>query len=152
LWEIEAKIERVSKRLAASIKPNPRSSKNPHQSRRDKQIRWFDPKSFVLNPLPVVYLSQRVNSFRRSHRMNLQIEVPSNLELLLRKRAEEEGVPVEAIVLAAVTDKLENTTSFSPDYTADQFSSWLRAWADRFPKLDVLIDDSRESIYEGRGE
>jgi hypothetical protein len=84
--------------------------------------------------------------------MNLRIEVPSNLEPLLRKRAEEEGVPVEAIVLAAVTDKLENTTSFSPDYTADQFSSWLRAWADRFPKLDVLIDDSCKSIYEGRGE
>lgn len=84
--------------------------------------------------------------------MNLRIEVPSNLELLLRKRAEEEGVPVEAIVLAAVTDKLGNTTATSPDYTVDQFSTWLRAWADRFPKLDVVIDDSRESIYEGRGE
>lgn len=32
-----------------------------------------------------------------------RIEVPSNLELLHRKHAEEEGVPVEAIVLVAVT-------------------------------------------------
>ena len=84
--------------------------------------------------------------------MNLRIEVPSDLELLLLKCAEEEGVPVEAIVLAAVTDKLGNTTAVSPDYTADQFSTWIRAWADRFPKLDIVIDDSRESIYEGRGE
>ena len=84
--------------------------------------------------------------------MNLRIEVPSNLELLLRERAEEEGVPVEAIVLAAVTDKLRNTTVASPSYTADQFSNWLAAWANRFPKLDHVVDDSRESIYEGRGE
>jgi hypothetical protein len=84
--------------------------------------------------------------------MNLRIEVPSNLELLLRERAEEEGVPVEAIVLAAVTDKLRNTTAASPSYTADQFSTWLVAWANRFPKLDNVIDDSRESMYEGRGE
>jgi hypothetical protein len=84
--------------------------------------------------------------------MNLRIEVPSNLELLLRKRAEEEGVPVEAIVLAAVTDKLVPHTASLTECTPDQFSAWLRTWADRFPKLDVLIDDSRESIYEGRGE
>jgi hypothetical protein len=79
--------------------------------------------------------------------MNLRIEVPSNLELLLRKRAEEDGVPVEEIVLAAVTDKLGTPNTVSPDYTADQFLTWLNAWADRFPKSDVLIDDSRESIY-----
>ena len=38
--------------------------------------------------------------------VNLRIEVPANLELLLKQRAEQAGVPVESFVLQAVTDRL----------------------------------------------
>ena len=36
--------------------------------------------------------------------------------------------------------------------TLDEWSRTLRAWATGHPVRTVLADDSRESIYEGRGE
>jgi len=36
--------------------------------------------------------------------------------------------------------------------STSNFSQWLREWSSRFPKLEHPIDDSRESIYAGRGE
>ena len=36
--------------------------------------------------------------------------------------------------------------------TADEWSRALRAWAASHPLRTVCADDSRESIYEGRGE
>jgi hypothetical protein len=38
------------------------------------------------------------------------------------------------------------------DATADEWVRALRAWAASHPIGAVLADDSRESIYEGRGE
>ena len=37
------------------------------------------------------------------------------------------------------------------DVTADEWARALRAWAASHPVGAVLADDSRESIYEGRG-
>lgn len=39
-----------------------------------------------------------------------------------------------------------------PGETAEEWIARLRAWCERQPRLDVIADDSRESIYEGRGE
>jgi hypothetical protein len=36
--------------------------------------------------------------------------------------------------------------------TAEQWSREWRAWAESHPELDHIADDSRESIYAGRGE
>lgn len=36
--------------------------------------------------------------------------------------------------------------------TAEEWIAKFRAWAASHPKSDVIADDSRESIYEGRGE
>ncbi len=77
--------------------------------------------------------------------MNLRIEVPANLELLLKERAQQAGVPVESFVLQAVTEHLAETQAHESTLNADEFSLWLRRWADRFPKLDHVIDDSRDS-------
>lgn len=84
--------------------------------------------------------------------MNLKIEVPANLEPLLRERAAQAGVPVESFVLQAVTEQLAATDAPGAAIGAEEFSAWLRQWAAQFPKLDHEIDDSRESIYAGRGE
>ena len=84
--------------------------------------------------------------------MNLRIEVPANLELLLKQRAQQAGVPVESFVLQAVTDRLAEADATDSSVTVEEFSLWLRQWADRFPKLDNAVDDSRDSIYAGRGE
>jgi hypothetical protein len=39
-----------------------------------------------------------------------------------------------------------------PGETAEEWIARLRAWAESHPKRDIVIDDSRETIYEGRGE
>ena len=46
--------------------------------------------------------------------------------------------------------KVERTKAV--DVTADEWARALRAWAASHPVGTVLADDSRESIYEGRGE
>jgi hypothetical protein len=82
--------------------------------------------------------------------MNLKIEVPANLEPLLRRRAAQAGVPVESFVLQAVTEHLAVTDAPRASIGAEDFSAWLRQWAAQFPKLEHAIEDSRESIYTGR--
>lgn len=84
--------------------------------------------------------------------MNLRIQVPANLEAILRQRAEQEGVPVESFVLQAVTERLAETEQSGHQGTAEEFSSWLRQWANSFPKLETAVDDSRDGIYGSRGE
>jgi hypothetical protein len=39
-----------------------------------------------------------------------------------------------------------------PDETPEQWAARLVAWAESRPKRAIEIDDSRETIYEGRGE
>lgn len=40
----------------------------------------------------------------------------------------------------------------SPDETKEEWKARLRAWAEGYPDRPVEIDDSRETIYAGRGE
>lgn len=46
--------------------------------------------------------------------------------------------------------KVERTKAV--DLTADDWVRALRVWAASHPVGDLLADDSREGIYEGRGE
>jgi Arc/MetJ-type ribon-helix-helix transcriptional regulator len=39
-----------------------------------------------------------------------------------------------------------------PQETPDQWALRLKAWVDAHPSRQLTIDDSRESIYAGRGE
>ncbi|MFN9714718.1 MAG: hypothetical protein ACK57G_13080 [Planctomycetota bacterium] len=84
--------------------------------------------------------------------VNLRIEVPANLENLLKERAHQAGVPVESFVLQSVTERLAESEPTIVATNTEDFNLWLRKWADRFPKLEHPVDDSRESIYAGRGE
>lgn len=84
--------------------------------------------------------------------VNLKIQLPDNLEAILKEHARRAGVPVESIVIQALTEGLSDLTQPDNHATADEFSTWLREWANKFPKLDHPIDDSRDSIYAGRGE
>ena len=59
-------------------------------------------------------------------------------------------------VLQEMMDERETTQpqerSFSVNTTADEWARTLRAWAASHPVSTVIADDSRESIYAGRGE
>jgi hypothetical protein len=68
------------------------------------------------------------------------------------------GLP-EAVVsdLQRLVETLRNgveTISAPParEETAEEWITRLRKWTEGHPKREIEIDDSRESIYEGRGE
>ena len=84
--------------------------------------------------------------------MNLQIHLPDELEAILREQSTREGIPIESFVVQAVTERLAASVGEVSTVGASDFSHWLHKWAHRFPKPDRPIDDSRESIYLGRGE
>lgn len=85
--------------------------------------------------------------------MNLRIDVPADIEKLLKAKAAEAGVAVEAFVLAAVNDRLASSENVdAAALSAEQFSNWLVEWSKKFPVLEHPVDDSRESIYAGRGD
>jgi hypothetical protein len=94
----------------------------------------------------------KLSGLKMESTVNLRIEVPANLENLLKERAKQAGVPVESFVLQSVTDRLGQPEAIDRAINAEEFSLWLRKWADRFPKLEHPVDDSRDSIYAGRGE
>ena len=90
--------------------------------------------------------------------MVLSIELTPEMEARLRERAAAEGKDPNALVLEAVAEKLS-----APNGPASQSASEgrLQAWnrflaatrdhAAALPPAH-FVDDSRESIYEGRGE
>ena len=85
--------------------------------------------------------------------MNLRIEVPLHIEELLKLKAAQAGLDVEAFVLETISERLKPSSDGNmSSISAEQFSKWIANWSKQFPMLDRQIDDSRESIYAGRGE
>jgi hypothetical protein len=68
--------------------------------------------------------------------------------------AREKGVSVDQLLSDLLPD-VNGDAGNQPFYktaTADEWSRELRNWAASHPTRNVVADDSRESIYEGRGE
>ena len=64
------------------------------------------------------------------------------------------GLSPEAIrTVEALVVSLRGRETETPERRDPQsWSKALREWAASHAKRDIVIDDSRESIYEGRGE
>lgn len=85
--------------------------------------------------------------------MNVSITFPNDLELVLRQRAAATGQDVETFVQQLVAERLLEEERESPLNTSPaEFERRLDAWIQLHPVLDRAVDDSRESIYAGRGE
>ncbi len=85
--------------------------------------------------------------------MTLQLSLPAALEDQLRRRATEEGVNVEKYVEAAVIDRLNACTDSVPKQRSrEEFFQALDDIIALHPRISGHVDDSRESIYAGRGE
>jgi predicted transcriptional regulator len=88
--------------------------------------------------------------------MSVTIPFPPEIEAKLRERAAASGKDVDAFIREAVEEKLGRSTA--ADKTAGQwtaeFDAWMREVAARAPSYPpgFVLDDSREKIYEGRGE
>src|SRR3954463_15398957 len=84
--------------------------------------------------------------------MRITIEIPDELEGKLRKLAEVKNQTPEEYARRLVIGAAE-AASFPPDESAEEWIARFQAWVDshkgrEFPQT---VDDSRESIYEGRG-
>ena len=84
--------------------------------------------------------------------MNIKINLPNELESILRERAAKEGIPIESFVIQAVAERLVDSNVDENPISTSNFTQWLRGWSSHFLKLNQPVDDSRESIYAGCGE
>ena len=97
--------------------------------------------------------------------MTLHLELPTEIEQALRAHAEAAGQPIDAFVAECVAQRLavpepparevpvpETKHVARAGRSQRQFAERLKAFIDLHPRLDTPVDDSRESIYAGRGE
>ncbi len=82
--------------------------------------------------------------------MIIKIELPPEMESALKDRAAAVGQGVDEFVRRVIVQQLEEEEAPQPDTDIAHFSERLRAWIALHPVLDHPVDDSRESIYEGR--
>jgi len=72
----------------------------------------------------------------------------------LKAKAEAQGVPLASLLRPLAENGSEQTPE-QPFYATATPEEWVKAfrqWAASHRTLPYLVDDSRESIYEGRGE
>ena len=85
--------------------------------------------------------------------MNLTLHLSAELESKLRAQAQAMGKPPEELVLNAVQDKLASPEDSSAMLPREQWQARFEAFLASIPRTNAtFVDDSRESIYEGRGE
>jgi hypothetical protein len=86
--------------------------------------------------------------------MTLELKIPSETEAKLRERAAAAGQDLETFVLQAVAEKLTEAESqpILPSRNGKDWRNKLLACIDLHPVVTHFVDDSRESIYAGRGE
>ncbi|HOB72952.1 MAG TPA: hypothetical protein PKG54_00365 [Phycisphaerae bacterium] len=87
--------------------------------------------------------------------MTLQIELSPEIEARLREQAAAVGKDPAAFAREAVEEKLAASARPAADSSKlsnkQRAAKWL-AWVDSHRPVGHFVDDSRESIYEGRGE
>lgn len=82
------------------------------------------------------------------------LAISEPLENKLQARAAAQGRDIASVALELVEQGLREVTptpsarDLTPEQRLKNFKEYLK---DR-PRIDVVVDDSRESIYEGRGE
>jgi hypothetical protein len=85
--------------------------------------------------------------------MNLTLHLTPNTEAKLKEQASITGRSLEEIALEALQEKLaasgEEDESLTPASRLTEFQAWL---ASHPASSAHVLDDSRESVYSGRGE
>ena len=86
--------------------------------------------------------------------MQLNVNLPVEIEAALRRRATSVDQDVDTFVSNVVIEELadEVPPKRSRRVTPEEFERRTSEWIKLHPVLDHPIDDSRESFYEGRGE
>lgn len=82
--------------------------------------------------------------------MTLNVTISPEAERRLREQASAAGKDLPSFVQETL-EKLAPPPTNGGTTWADWSAEW-HAWAASHPKLGYIADDSRESIYAGRGE
>ncbi len=84
----------------------------------------------------------------------ITLMMPDVLEQELQARARSQGRDVASLALDLVEQGLrqEPMAEYAQELTHEQRLKELLEWVESHPRVDVVLDVSRESIYEGRGE
>jgi hypothetical protein len=90
----------------------------------------------------------------------MTLRFPPELEAKLQERARLTGETVEHIVQGAVQEMLRRQPTNEPGDVSSE--EWVKRWRDWVRDMQQqvsktvppghIVDDSRESIYDGRGE
>jgi hypothetical protein len=83
--------------------------------------------------------------------MTLTLSLPPDTEAQLRQRAAAAGKDITTFVREAVEEKLAVPATMAAR-TPQQWKAEFNAWVAGQKPLPHVADDSRESIYAGRGE
>jgi predicted transcriptional regulator len=84
--------------------------------------------------------------------MSITIHLPADTEEKLRQAASRRGQTLEHYLQQlAISSAVDEVALPAGQSVAEWIAEW-RAWAASHTALPHVADDSRESIYEGRGE
>jgi hypothetical protein len=78
--------------------------------------------------------------------------VPDKLLSELERLATQDNLSVAEKTVRLLQEVVGKPPSASPSLTAEEWVAELRAWAASHKPLPFEADDSRDSIYAGRGE
>ncbi|GMU22795.1 MAG: hypothetical protein AMXMBFR13_28790 [Phycisphaerae bacterium] len=86
--------------------------------------------------------------------MTLHIDLAPEDDVRLREQAAAAGKDVTTFAREALQEslRLEAESDECPRLSTEQRLAEFLAWAASARPLGYIVDDSRESIYEGRGE
>ncbi len=89
--------------------------------------------------------------------MTVTFHLPPAVERELTERATKSGQTLaeylQGLAVREAVATAEPTVSYPPGLsTPEERSKALREWAASHPRVEHFVDDSRESLYDGRGE
>ena len=82
----------------------------------------------------------------------LAIQVPDDIYQKLKARAKDQGRELSAVALEVLETGFRYVpcTNEPPRLSKEEWLREFHEWVESHPKVDVVLDDSRETIYEGR--
>jgi hypothetical protein len=85
--------------------------------------------------------------------MNINIPIPEQIEAALRRKAATYGQGLDEYIQHLIAEEAVEELPVPPQgESADVFMTRLRSMVERHAVRCGHVDDSRESIYAGRGE
>lgn len=84
--------------------------------------------------------------------MTLIIHLPAEIEHAVRERALAAGLDLDSFAAKVLTEEIAEAPEPARRISRDEFQERLQRIINLHPIAKHFVDDSRESIYAGRGE